>query len=224
MLRSGCLSPAWLCLFSQANEQGIPGCCGVRMLSRLEWILDRAWYPSTQSPRTVPAAGFTSESIAVSLRSEVFSGRADLRLFVSGPGTDFGSHTFGGCLRAIVIGPEPLIPGRFGSAVIAFEISVVQLVMEVGGVEDGAVTDDQLFKTRVRKGWSKTAAVKVHQQNHGMGRDDKMDQDRGNVKDMFHRVHGHSGPWSDMDIAMMQSMYRAIEGWPVQQPMNGVEV
>ena len=60
--------------------------------------------------------------------------------------TDFGSHAFGGCLRAIVIGSEPLIPGCFRSAIIAFEVSVVQLVMEVGGVEDRAVTDDQLFK------------------------------------------------------------------------------
>ncbi len=123
-----------------------------------------------------------------------------------------------------MIGPEPLIPRRFRSSVIAFKVAVVQLVVEVGGIEDGAVADDQFFETRVRKGWSETAAVEVHQQDHGMGWNYEVDQDRRNVEGVFHRVHGHSGPWSDVDIAMVQSMYSAIEGWPVQQPMSGVEV
>ncbi len=123
-----------------------------------------------------------------------------------------------------MIGPEPLIPWRFCGPVIAFEVAVVQLVMEIGGIEDRAVADDQLFETRVREGRSETAAVEVHQQNHGMGWDYEMDQHRGNVEDVFHRVHGHSGPWSDVDIAMVQSMDGAIERRPVQQPMNGVEV
>jgi len=55
----------------------------------------------------------------------------------------------GGFVRSIVIGATPLVPGRVGGAVIAFEITVMELVVEVSGIDDTCITYFQLLKARV---------------------------------------------------------------------------
>ena len=45
----------------------------------------------------------------------------------------------GGFVRSIVICAEPFVPGRVGSAVIAFEISVMELVVKVCGTDDAGI-------------------------------------------------------------------------------------
>ncbi len=52
--------------------------------------------------------------------------------------------------RSIVVGIEPLIPGRFESAVIAIEIAMMQLVKEVPHADFEALRDHQIFESGMR--------------------------------------------------------------------------
>ena len=49
------------------------------------------------------------------------------------------SDSDGGFVSSIVICAEPFVPGRVGSAVIAFKISVMELVVKVGGSDDAGI-------------------------------------------------------------------------------------
>ncbi len=51
---------------------------------------------------------------------------------------------------SIVVGIEPLIPGRFESAVIAIEIAMMQLVKEIAHADFEALRDHQIFEPGMR--------------------------------------------------------------------------
>tara|TARA_B110000116_G_scaffold133642_1_gene115805 strand:+ start:346 stop:543 length:198 start_codon:yes stop_codon:yes gene_type:complete len=59
------------------------------------------------------------------------------------------SDADGGFVRSVVICSTPLVPGRVGGTVIAFEITVMELVVKVGGIDDGCIAYLQLLKSCV---------------------------------------------------------------------------
>ena len=57
-----------------------------------------------------------------------------------------------------------------------------------------------------------------------MRRDDKMHEHGRQVEDMFDWMHRHTGPRAGVDVSMVQTVYGAIQRWPVKYPVDEVEV
>ena len=117
-------------------------------------------------------------------------------------------------------GTKPAVPRRVYGAVIALEKAVVQLVVKVGRVHHTGILDQQLLKTGVGKRRAHAPGVEVQQQNDRMGRQDKVYEHRGYVDDVLDRVHGHPGPGTDMNVAVVQAVHRLVQRRPMQQPVN----
>ena len=51
-----------------------------------------------------------------------------------------------------------------------------------------------------------------------------MNQDAAEVEDVLDWVHGHSGPGTDVDVFVMEIVCCFVEWWPMQEPVDPVEV
>ena len=60
------------------------------------------------------------------------------------------SHPFRRLAAAVVIAAEPVVPGHFWVAIIAFEIAVMQLMMERPDLQVGLIPQHEIFKPGMR--------------------------------------------------------------------------
>ena len=58
----------------------------------------------------------------------------------------------------------------------------------------------------------------------GAGRYDPVDENAGEIKYVFDRMHRESGPGSDIYVFMMQVMTEFIQWFPMDQSVYKVEV
>ena len=101
-------------------------------------------------------------------------------------------------------GTEPQVQGKIGFPVIALEIAVMQL-MEIGGCRNTrSPLDLQLLKSDVTLCRCKGGMLGVHQHMDRVRGYDPVNQDAAEVKNMLERVHGQSGPGTDIDVFVME--------------------
>lgn len=133
-------------------------------------------------------------------------------------------HSCGICIGSVVGGAEPPIPRGVDGSVVAFKKTVMQLMVKIGRIDKGSIFDQQLLESRMGKCRSQTPAIQMYEENNGMRWDYEMNQHRRDVDYVLYRVHGHAGPRTDLNVAVVQSMNASIQWRPMQQSMNQVEV
>ena len=65
-------------------------------------------------------------------------------------------------------GAEPPIPGGVDGSVVAFKKTVMQLMVEIGRIDNGSIFDQQLLESSMGKCRPHVPAVEVHEENGGM--------------------------------------------------------
>ena len=100
-----------------------------------------------------------------------------------------------GCLLgAIVERAEPLVARHFRFTIVAFEISVMQLMKKVAYLQSRivSVAGRNRFIARMRTYCEQHLHLQMEDEVDRMGRKNDMDQNRTEVSDVFDRVHGHA--------------------------------
>ena len=87
---------------------------------------------------------------------------------------------------------KPLVPRHFQITVVAFEVTVMHLVMKGTQCQPVLVLDQQPFKTRVGCCGGQCLMLHVKQDVDGMRGDNPVDQHRAEKQQMLHRMHGEA--------------------------------
>ena len=121
-------------------------------------------------------------------------------------------------------GAKPLIEGDGDLAIVALEVAMVQVVKERAGAQAELISDQHIIKTRMAFGRRERGVLGIKEHVDRVRRHNPVNQDHAEVEDVLHGMHGQAGPWPDVDIFVMQVVNIPIERFPVDQPMDPVEV
>ena len=95
-----------------------------------------------------------------------------------------------GCFSSAVMKrTEPPIPGNHAGTVIAFKISMMQLVMKDAGINAGFSFDNQIGISCMGCYSSHGGKVEIKKQMYWMGSDHQMHQHHAEEYDLFNWVH-----------------------------------
>ncbi len=119
---------------------------------------------------------------------------------------------------------KPPVPRHFLIAIITFVIAVVQLMIERAEREPSLVPDQQVLIARVGHGGTGALINDVEYQVDRVRGNNAMDGQRGQVEEVLHRVHGQTGPGTNIDVSVMQAVDVFVHERQMQKPVHPVKM
>ena len=122
----------------------------------------------------------------------------------------FLSYT--GCFFCSVLEcAEPSIPRHLLVAVIAFIITVVQLVIKGAQRQSSFVLDQKIFITSMCHCSTGSLIDDMENQMYWMARKNSMNAKRRKIEKVFHGMHRQSRPRADVYVSMMEGVYFLVD-------------
>ncbi len=123
-----------------------------------------------------------------------------------------------------MIGAKPHVERQVIFPIVALEVAVMQLVEIRSSWNTSVSLDGKRLEPNVPLCWGERGVMCVHQHVDWVRGHNPVNQDATEVEDVLNRVHGQSGPWSDVDIFVMEVVPSFVEQPPMQETMGPVEV
>lgn len=118
---------------------------------------------------------------------------------------------------------EQFVPRHVQIAIVAFEIAVVDLVVEVAQVQALFVAEKHTFEPCVRGDRQEAVKHQVEYDVDGMAGDGEVSEHRAEIEKVLDGVHRHARPWADICVAVMQGV-KAVHDFGVQATVHPIEI